>query len=291
MATHWKIAPESGSIQADEAELLPASDKLALARQAFENADVDASKAVHDLKMLAEEKHGRAGSEYVKSMVYGGMDGIVTCFALVAASAGAGLTPQVILMLGFATVLADALSMGVGDYLSEKAEHDYVRSEKKREEWELTNYEEGEKQEMVEIYEKKGMPKEDAIELIEIYSKYPALFVELMLVDELGLMPPDDTVDPRKNGLASFCSFLFFGCIPLWFYAGFVGGRYSSTIMFIVACCGTAFATFLLGAFKSRYTVQRWWISGGLMLINGTFISVAAYLTGWGLEVGFRNGP
>ncbi len=56
---------------------------------------------------------------------------------------GADLKPEVILVLGFANLVADGLSMGVGDYLSEKAEIDFARSERAREKWEFENYKEG----------------------------------------------------------------------------------------------------------------------------------------------------
>jgi vacuolar iron transporter family protein len=58
----------------------------------------------------------------LREFVYGGMDGAVTTFAVVTGAAGAGLSSRVILILGFANVLADGFSMAVGSYLSEKSD-------------------------------------------------------------------------------------------------------------------------------------------------------------------------
>lgn len=60
----------------------------------------------------------------LREFVYGGMDGAVTTFAVVTGAAGANLSVNVILILGFANVLADGFSMAVGSYLSEKSEQD-----------------------------------------------------------------------------------------------------------------------------------------------------------------------
>jgi len=57
--------------------------------------------------------------------------------------------------------------------------------------------------------------------------------------------------------------------------------------MFIVAAFAAAFAVFLLGAFKSQYTGQRWWAAGFAMLVNGATASALAYLLGFGLDNAF----
>lgn len=91
-----------------------------------------------------------------------GLDGIITTFAVVAGATGGGLDVHTILILGFSNIFADALSMGVGDALSTKAENEFILGEKMREEWEMKNNPEGEIDEMVDLYVEKGMSKEDA---------------------------------------------------------------------------------------------------------------------------------
>jgi hypothetical protein len=55
----------------------------------------------------------------IKSVVFGGLDGIITTFSIVAAVAGASLSVEVVLLMGFANLIADGISMGLGDALSE----------------------------------------------------------------------------------------------------------------------------------------------------------------------------
>jgi len=65
--------------------------------------------------------------KYVKSIVFGGLDGIITIFSMVAAVAGGGLAAGVVVIMGISNLLGDGLSMGLGDYLSSKAQLDYIK--------------------------------------------------------------------------------------------------------------------------------------------------------------------
>ena len=113
-------------------------------------------KLIEDTKnhMESGEKHG-GGSDYIKSIVFGGLDGIITTFAIVAAVAGASLPIEVVILMGFSNLIADAISMGLGDYLSSKAEIDNVRFQRKKEEHECKTILHLEKQEMVLLYQEK----------------------------------------------------------------------------------------------------------------------------------------
>ena len=221
--------------------------------------------------------------QYAKSLVFGGLDGIITTFAVVAASVGGSLSTDVILLMGFANLVADGLSMGFGDYLSSQAEFEYTRAEHKREKWELDNYPEGEKQEMVELYVKRGMTESDATSVIEVMSKYKNFFLDVMMVEELGLMPPDDSDSPAKNGVVTFLAFVVFGFIPLTPYVlnGATGASFTAN--FVAACLLTALTMLALGASKAKFTNQSMTKSAFLMLFNGGLAAVAAYLVSWGI--------
>jgi VIT1/CCC1 family predicted Fe2+/Mn2+ transporter len=124
------------------------------ARKAFEKRDLAASAVAHSPEAIAQaaEAHGGASHQYIGDIVYGGLDGIVTTFAVVSGVAGAGLGASIILILGLANLLADGLSMAAGAYLSLKSEREYYDREREREAWEVEHYPDGEKAEMLALF-------------------------------------------------------------------------------------------------------------------------------------------
>ena len=77
---------------------------------------------------------------YLKEIVYGGNDGIITTFAVIAGAQGASLGPAIIVILGLANLLADGVSMGASNFLGKRSEQDYSRSQRQKEDWEISCY-------------------------------------------------------------------------------------------------------------------------------------------------------
>lgn len=261
----------------------PARD-LEAAKAAYADGDAAASRTAHDVLLgQAGEQHDKTG-DWIKSMVYGGLDGIITTFAVVAGASGGGLGVNVILILGFSNMFADALSMGVGDALSTKAENDRIMRERQREAWELEHYKEGEIKEMVELYEERGMGRKDAEIVIRLMAKYEDFFVDVMMVEELGLQVPDEDENPWFDGFITFCSFVFFGIFPLLAYVIFAAQNLLLSTLFGISCGFTGIMLFLLGVFKSRFTGQKWWISGTEIFLLGGGTAAVSFLIGWIVE-------
>jgi VIT1/CCC1 family predicted Fe2+/Mn2+ transporter len=255
------------------------------AREAYKTKDKAASIAAHNPKNLnnknnkfAPEEHKTSG-QYIKSAIYGGMDGTVTTFAVVAGVAGASLNAGVVLILGFANLIADGLSMAIGDYVSTKSEREYHAAERERELWEARNYPEGEKLELMEIYKDKGLPEKDAKVIVETLSKHEKAWVDVMMVEELGIVESDET--PMKNAIVTFMSFAIFGLIPVLAYvlALWIGVFKNST--FAIACVLTGITLFVLGALKVKVTGKNWARSGLEVLIIGGITATAAYIVGY----------
>lgn len=211
-------------------------------------------------------------------MVYGGLDGIITTFAVVAGVEGAAMESSVILILGFANLVADGLSMAVGDFLSTRAENEYNKAEREREKWELENFPEGEEKEMVGIYMAKGLTEEDAQVIVRTMMKNKEVFLDTMMKEELGIMESEES--PIWSALTTFFSFLIFGFIPLLIFVVSYFTPFFQQHVFLVACVLTGVTLFTLGAFKVRFTFQKWYISGLEMLMIGGLASAVAYLIG-----------
>ncbi|KAJ0399109.1 hypothetical protein ATCC90586_009360 [Pythium insidiosum] len=267
-------------------------------RSAHANQDAEASRHLHELKIglgggdgHAHENH-MSGSEHIKSAVYGGLDGIITTFATVTSVAGSGLPHSVILIIGLAHLVADGLSMGLGDMLSSQAEADLVNHERRREVWEFENYPEGEMQEMIELYEKKGISSDDAQLVVRTLAKYKEAFIDIMMVEELNLMPVDDDDSPLMGGVVTFGSFMLFGVVPLLPYlVNLIPGigMTSDTVLY-ASCVLTVITLFALGAFKGSFVGQRWFVSGAWMAINGTLAAFFGWVIGYLLNLtGIQN--
>jgi len=276
----------------------PASAQgTALSRQervsrSYKLGDVESLVRHHseiDLERTPEHKEQRPGmgGDYIKAFVFGGLDGIVSTFALVAGLGGAQVNIGTLIAVSLAKVLADAFSMGFGEFTSASAELDHALRLKAREEWETDNHHEGEVKEMVEIYIQKGCLKEDALTLMTVLAKYRDLFVEHMLVMEHGIMPPDegDRWAPLKQGFVCFLAFVVFGLVPL---GGFLilyavkGDAVNSVgITLAIAYCLTALTLFIMGVVKAKLTGNdRYLKSGALMVVNGTIAGGVAFLIG-----------
>ena len=176
-----------------------------------------------------ENTYHRRGSffgfqkEYIAEFVYGGIDGTVTTFAVVAGSAGAELTLPIVLILGFANLIADGFAMSVGSYFSAKAENDSFEKHKAVERWEVENLREKEVEEIREIYEAKGFKGNLLRQVVDVITSDEEVWVDTMMKEELEMIKDDRL--PWKRGLVTFLAFNVMGFIPLVAYvlAGITG--------------------------------------------------------------------
>jgi len=254
--------------------------KLDEARQAFASNDAAASRQAHQTR--SREEHRSGEGQYVKSIIYGGLDGIITTFAVVAGVEGASLSPGVVMILGGANLLADGLSMAIGDFLSTRSEQEYNRAERRREAWEVEHYPEGEKQELIELYTAKGIPEADAHVMVEALAKHPEAWVDVMMVQELGILESEES--PLRNALATFLSFTVLGLVPLLTPLAALIWPALRPLSFGVSAALTAAALFALGAMKTRLTLRSWWRSGLEMLVVGGVAAATAYGVGFVLS-------
>ena len=260
-------------------------------KEAYKQQNAKQSRALHDenvLKIAMQPEQHKQMGDYVKSLIYGGLDGIITTFAIVTSVEGAQLSTSTMLVFGFANLIADGLAMGIGDYLSEMSEIEYIISEKEREKWEFSNYEEGEVQEMVQIYEQNGISKDDAMLMLRTMSKYKKFFIDHMMTMELQLKPPSGDEEPVKGGLVTLASFLLFGCVPLLSYVAFNGIEFDRSASidpkFAISIVMTVLTLFGLGVLKGRLTESSMLKSGLFIAANGIFAAAAAYLIAFGLK-------
>ncbi|HEY0744641.1 MAG TPA: VIT1/CCC1 transporter family protein [Chryseosolibacter sp.] len=218
---------------------------------------------------------------YLPEVVYGSIDGIVTTFAVVAGSAGAGLGIDIILILGMANLFADGLSMSIGSYLSKKSEQDNYNKHLKIEEWEIENMPHVERKEIEDIFREKGFEGKELEMVVNRITSNKQVWLDTMMKDELGLTV--EKKSPFKSGLSTLLAFVFAGAIPLVAYVLVYAGGVSIN-PFLSSCVVTALAFIVIAYIKTyvtRISLQR---SVTETLLLGAAAATVAYLLGHYLE-------
>ena len=208
-------------------------------------------------KHLTDEHNQSTFAEYFKEVIYGGIDGIVTTFAVVAGFSGAALSNDtttqlsflVVLLFGLANLFADAASMGLGNFLSVRSEKDLYNSARDRETYEVRNNPQMEHEEAVTIMMQKGFSDEQAKSLANIYQTNEEYWVDFMMTHELEMSDPRGE-NPIATGFATFISFVIFGSIPLLPFVFFETA--TTSFVFSLSIFGTALALISLGLLKWR---------------------------------------
>ncbi|MFC3417492.1 VIT1/CCC1 transporter family protein [Algoriphagus hitonicola] len=224
--------------------------------------------------------------EYMREFVYGGIDGAVTTFAVVAGGFGADLDTGIILILGFANLLADGFSMSVGAYLSAKTDQENFKKHEKIEYWEVENIPEKEKEEIREIYAAKGFKGDLLDQVVHQICSNKDLWVAEMMKDELEMM--EENKSPFKIGLATLVSFVLVGFIPLFVYLIDFFSPINQHI-FLYTSILTGFAFLLVGWMKS-WTNQTSTFRSIVETVGlGLLAALVAYYVGDLLEGFFIN--
>jgi len=229
-----------------------------------------------------EAHHQTQLQEYLRQIVYGGNDGIVTTFAIVAGFAGAAaegvaqIGGLAVLVFGLANLFADGVSMGLGEFLSARSEHDLYRRRRTLELKEIAENPEQERMELFEILRQRGLPAGQADTVTTHLADHPEIMADLMLTYEFGMQDPDGE-SPAINGLFTFGSFILFGSVPLIPY--FL--READQTSFWLSVYATAFALVALGMLRWYATEERMLRCVAETVAVGGICAGVAYAVGW----------
>ena len=243
-----------------------------------------------DINSHLESHHANSSAKYIKNIIYGGIDGIITTFSIIAACFGAELSIKYIIAMGFANLIADGFSMGFGDYISSFFETNYILSEAEKESYEFDTNNEYEVKEMIELYTHEGIEEDDSKKIVDILiskPEYKPFFIKSMVSMELGLEIPDKDYksEIKKEALITFGSFLIFGFIPLIIYIISHWFRYDNyNTIFIIDCFITLLTISVLGYTQAHITKQSKFMGCLILTINGIISTIIAFVIGYGLE-------
>jgi VIT1/CCC1 family predicted Fe2+/Mn2+ transporter len=220
--------------------------------------------------------------EFLGEFVYGGIDGSVTTFAVVAGSAGANLDSSIIIILGFANLIADGFSMSVGSYLSNKSEIENFEKHEQIEYWEIDNIPESEREEIRQIYREKGFTGDLLEEVVSVITSDKDRWVDVMMKEELGMMPQSKS--PFIMGLVTFISFIVVGFIPLLIYVMDYLTAQPIRHLFATSIILTSTAFIFIGFLKALVNEKSILKGIGETLLLGSAAAILAYYVGKFLE-------
>jgi VIT1/CCC1 family predicted Fe2+/Mn2+ transporter len=209
---------------------------------------------------------------YLRDFVYGGIDGSVTTFAVVAGTVGANLSTRVILILGAANLMADGFSMAASNFLGTKAERDDYRRLAGMETTHIDLIPEGEREEVRQIYAAKGFKGDDLESIVTIVTADRDLWIRTMLTEEYGL--PLEVRSEWMAAFSTFGAFVLCGLVPMMPFV------FGTARAFEVSACLTGLVFFAIGSFKAGWSTDAWWHSGLVTLAIGSAAASLAYLAG-----------
>ncbi|MCF8247010.1 MAG: VIT1/CCC1 transporter family protein [Saprospiraceae bacterium] len=219
--------------------------------------------------------------DYLAEFVYGGMDGIVTTFAVVAGAAGAGLDSSVVIILGFANLIADGFSMSVGSYLANHSENHTYEKYRRLEYLEVEHNPEEGREEIRQIFIKKGLSGTTLETVVKAITSDKDVWVDTMMKDELNLTPGSRS--PLSKAMVTFIAFNLVGLVPLTIYLLDYFTKISQDL-FLVSGLMTALAFACIGLLKSYVGEQPLWKGVTQTLALGSGAAILAYFAGNVLE-------
>src|SRR5918996_4784950 len=232
-------------------------------------------------RIAASEGRHRAGiGGALRATVFGVNDGLVSNFSLVMGVAGGTPDNAIVLLAGVAGLVAGALSMASGEWVSVRSQRELYENELRIEEQELAAFPEEEREELELIYQAKGIDPAEAKALVNNIMARPDVALDTLAREELGL-DPTGLASPWVAAGSSFVAFstgAFIPIVPFMFGSG-VAAVVVSAVLSVVTLFG-------VGAAISVFTGRHAGRSGARMAVIGALVATVTFLIGKLVGVG-----
>lgn len=226
-----------------------------------------------------EKRHRSVGGNALRAAVLGGNDGLVSNFSLVMGIAGATSGQSEVLLAGLAGLLAGALSMALGEWISVKSSQELYENQMQLELDELEANPEGERKEIALIYMSKGIPQEQANQMATEIISNKEMAHNFLIKEELGINSEDLKGSAMEAAITSFVLFAIGAVIPVFPFFFFGGMK-----AVIISTSLSAIGLFLIGAIITLFTGKSIWYSGFRQVLFG--LLAAAITFGIGKVIG-----
>lgn len=229
----------------------------------------------------AERWHRRGSGNELRAAVLGANDGLVSNLCLVMGVAGAGAPVQTILLTGLAGLIAGAVSMALGEWLSVTNSREFARAQMAQEAREVEETPEAESKELALIFQAKGLPRQDAQRVARELMRDKKTALETLAREELGIDPAEMGGNPWSAAGFSFLLFALgalFPVVPFFFLGGLPGMAWSATLS-VAALGAIGLGTSLFSGRGPLYSVVRQIVIGaaaaGVTYATGALIGVS----------------
>lgn len=229
-----------------------------------------------------ERKHRTVGGNAIRAAVLGGNDGLVSNFSLIMGVAGATSGGEGVLLAGVAGLVAGALSMSLGEWISVKSSQELYENQMNVELEEIEADPEGERKELALIYVAKGIPPEQAEQMATDLMKNKGHAHEMMVKEELGINAEEIKGSAIEASVYSFILFAIGAGIPVLPFI-FTGG--TSGIIFSIVL--SSIGLFFIGAAITLFTGKNVWYSGARQVLFGLAAATITYGIGKLIGVSF----
>lgn len=223
---------------------------------------------------IVQENIHISGSGFVRDIIFGMNDGLLSMLSLTSGVAAASAGSQIVILAGVAGAAAGAISMAAGAYISTKSQKEFYNEEIRREKWEIENLRGREVKEIRDIYAAKGFRGALLSQVVKHIISDKKRWLDVMMKEELGLFA-DRLGNPWYAGALSGSAFILGSLFPVLPYVIFDvrAGLLASII-------ATGAAMFAVGVIKARYTKANPFLKGMEMVLIGLIGAGATYLVG-----------
>jgi len=231
-----------------------------------------------------EGRHRTAGGNALRAAVLGASDGLLSNFNLVMGVAGAALSGTTILLTGFAGMLAGAISMALGEWISVQSSRELYTKQITTETEEILSNPEEEIEELVLIYQSRGLDEPAARILARRIMSNPESAIDTLAREELGIDPKDLGGSAWEAAIASFLLFAAGAIIPVLPFL-FLSG----TAAIVASALLSAVGLFITGAAITLFTGRSVWYSGLRQVLFGLVAAAAVFTIGHLVGAGLRG--
>jgi VIT1/CCC1 family predicted Fe2+/Mn2+ transporter len=223
----------------------------------------------------AEQDASSSKSGALRAAIFGMNDGLVSNLSLIFGVAGSGVSGKVVVIAGFAGLLAGAFSMGAGEYVSMKVQREVYEQLIHKEAHEIATQPEEELRELAQIYENKGIRPETAERIAEELMKDPQVALETHAREELGIDIKEGLGSPWAAAGSSFVMFSLGAIVPLLPFL------FTSGDTAVAVSAGLSAVTlFAVGGAMTVLTGRGALFSGARMLAIGAVAAAITYGVG-----------